>query len=59
MPRERKGKRLVYVSEDVAKDLLEYATRAGVPLQRLVDEGLRSVIEMLRNGCPQRSSGPS
>jgi len=50
MPRERKGKRLVYVSEDVAKDLLEYATRAGVPLQRLVDEGLRSVIEMLRNG---------
>jgi len=47
---ERRGKRLVYVSEDVARELLEYAARTGISLQKLVDEGLRSVLEMLKNG---------
>jgi len=49
---ERRGKRLVYVSEDVARELLEYAARTGISLQKLVDEGLRSVLEMLKNGIP-------
>jgi hypothetical protein len=50
MPRTRRGKRLVYVSEDVVAELLEYVAKTGIPLQKLVDEGLKNQVEMLRTG---------
>jgi len=50
MPGKNKGKKLVYVSDDVAKALLEFSAKIGVPLQKLVDEGLRGVLEMLKSG---------
>jgi len=50
MPRTRKGKRLVYVSEDVVTELLEYVAKTGIPLQKLVDEGLKNQVEMLKTG---------
>jgi hypothetical protein len=54
---ERRGKRLVYVSEDVARELLEYACEEPVyPFRNLLMKGLEAFLKCLKTASPQSNS---
>jgi len=50
MANTRKGRKLVYVSEDVLNELIQQASKMGVAPQALMDHALKTFIKMVKAG---------